>query len=208
MKRLALIVLALLVPGLVAAAPGATAPGQALNWGLQGTAEWSGSGFLAENFAIHGEVVGAGTYSGTLSAGPYFTTETCGPQCAPVTGAIDFVTWRGDLSTIVEPDGLVTVLSIGSGTTYYFTLDLAIVGGTRAYSHATGTLSVSYASHQPTSQPDCIVCPIEDGGTLTGSIAHGPLGAHLWPPERPQSVVSSAIFRQAYAPFRRRRPPG
>jgi hypothetical protein len=195
MKRLALIVLALLVPGLVAAAPGATAPGQALNWGLLGTAEWSGSGFLAETFAIHGDVTGAGTYSGKLNAGPYFTTDTCGPQCAPVSGALDFVTRQGNLSTIVEPDGLVTVLSIGSGTTYYFTLDLAIVGGTRAFSHASGTLSLSYASHQPTGQPDCIVCPIEDGGTLTGSITHGPLDSRLWPLERPQSMDSFAIFR-------------
>jgi hypothetical protein len=171
MRRLALTTLTMLLAGLLAAGSGTTAAGHPVNWTLAGAAEWSGSGFLAEKFSIHGVINGVGTYSGTLEAGPYFTTETCGPQCAPVTGTIDFVTRRGNLTATVAPEGLVTVVSIGSGTTYDFTLPLQILSGTRAYARASGSLSLSYSSHLPTNQPGCSVCPIEDAGTLTGMIA-------------------------------------
>ena len=173
MKRLALIALTLVLAGLLVAATGATAGGQNVSWTLGGTAEWSGPGFLAETFAIHGSAKG-GTYSGTLHAGPYFTTPTCGPQCAPVTGTIDFAAPQGTFTTNVEPAGLVSVVSIGSGTTYSFTLTLRIVSGTKSFAHAGGTLSLTYESHLPTNQVECNVCPIVDGGTLTGNVDRGP----------------------------------
>jgi hypothetical protein len=172
-KRLALTALALVLAGLLVAATGATAGGQNVSWRLGGTAEWSGPGFLAETFSIHGSVDG-GTYSGTLHAGPYFTTPTCGPQCAPVTGTIDFATRQGTFTANVEPEGLVSVVSIGSGTTYSFALTLRVVSGTKSFAHAGGTLSLTYESHLPTNQPNCSVCPIEDGGTLTGNMERGP----------------------------------
>jgi hypothetical protein len=173
MKRLALIALALVLGGLLVGATGATAGGQNVNWNLGGTAEWSGSTFLAESFAIHGTVAG-GTYSGTLHAGTYFTTATCGPQCAPVTGTIDFDAHGGTFTATVEPAGLVSVVSIGSGTTYSFELTLNIVSGTKSFAHASGTLSLTYESHLPTNQVDCSVCPIVDQGTLTGNVDRSP----------------------------------
>jgi hypothetical protein len=170
MKRLALITLAALAVALPFATSGATATTQTVDWSLSGTSVWSGSGFLADTFAIHGKVQGLGSYSGTLDAGPYFTTETCGPSCAAVTGTIKFVTRRGTLSTQVDPEGLVTVISIGSGTTYSFTLPLVVTGGTKNFRRAVGSLSLSYGSTLPTNQPECSVCSIVDGGELTGQI--------------------------------------
>jgi hypothetical protein len=174
MKRLVLTTLTALVAILLVATSGASAPAQTVDWRLSGTAEWSGPGFLAQSFAIHGTVQGLGSYSGTLTAGTYFQTETCGPQCAPVTGTIDFVTHRGNLSTTVDPQGLVTVTSIGSGTTYSFSLPLTITGGTKSFGHWSGSLSLSYGSTLPTNQPDCNVCPIVDGGELTGQVLRSP----------------------------------
>jgi hypothetical protein len=163
-----------LVATLLVATSGATAPTQPIDWRLDGTAAWSGSGFLAQAFAIHGVVKGLGSYSGTLNAGTYFTTETCGPQCAPVTGTIEFVTHRGNLTMTVDPEGLVTVISIGSGTTYSFSLPLTITGGTRSYAHLSGSLTLSYSSTLPTNQPNCSICPIVDGGELTGQVVRSP----------------------------------
>jgi hypothetical protein len=68
----------------------------------------------------------------------------------------------------------VTVISIGSGTTYSFTLPLVITGGTKSLRHASGSLSLSYGSTLPTNQPECNVCPIVDGGELTGQIVRSP----------------------------------
>jgi hypothetical protein len=172
MKRPAFIAATLLAVGLLFAPSGATAGGPDLSWELRGSAEWAGSGFLAQSFTIHGAIMGVGTYRGTLSAGAYFTTETCGPQCAPITGTVEFVTNKGRFTTDVGEAGLVSVISIGSGTTYSFTLPLTIVSGTRAYGNAGGALDLVYSSTQPTNQPDCVVCPIVDGGTLTGTITH------------------------------------
>jgi hypothetical protein len=172
MKRPAFIVATLLAVGLLLAPSGATAAGPSVSWDLRGSAEWAGSGFLADSFTIHGAITDVGSYSGTLSAGAYFTTETCGPQCAPITGTVEFVTNKGRFTASVGEAGLVSVLSIGSGTTYSFTLPLTIVSGTRAFGNASGELDLVYSSTQPTNQPDCVVCPIVDGGTLTGTIAH------------------------------------
>ena len=170
MKRLALTTLAALAVALPFATSGATAPTQTVDWRLDGSAVWSGSTFLAQSFAIHGTVQGLGTYSGTLDAGTYFQTQTCGPECAPVTGTIVFHTHRGDLTTTVDPAGLVTVISIGSGTTYSFTLPLVITDGTKSFKHASGSLSLTYSSTLPTNQVTCNVCPIVDGGELTGQV--------------------------------------
>jgi hypothetical protein len=174
MKKLALTTLAALAAALPFATAGATAPTQPIDWNLSGSAAWSGSTFLAQTFAIQGTVQGLGTYSGTLDAGTYFQTETCGPQCAPVTGTIQFHTHRGDLTTTVDPQGLVTVISIGSGTTYSFTLPLVITDGTKSYKHASGSLTLTYGSTLPTNRAECNVCPIEDGGELTGQIVRSP----------------------------------
>jgi hypothetical protein len=176
MKRLALTTLVLVLATFLAASSGATAPTQTIDWKLTGTAAWSGPVLSAQSFAIHGAVAGAGSYSGTLDAGAYFTTNTCGPSCAPITGSIVFVTHQGTLSTRVDPAGLVTVTSIGSGTTYGFTLPLVITGGTKSYSRASGSLSLAYASTLPTNQPECTVCPIVDSGELTGQIVRSPSG--------------------------------
>jgi hypothetical protein len=174
MKRLVLTTLTALVTILLVATSGASAPTQTIDWRLSGTAVWSGSEFLAQTFAIHGTVEGVGSYSGTLNAGTYFTTDTCGPQCAPVTGTIEFVGHRGTLTTSVDPQGLVTVISIGSGTTYSFSLPLTITGGTKSFGHASGSLNLSYGSTLPTNQPNCSVCPIVDGGELTGQVVRSP----------------------------------
>jgi hypothetical protein len=174
MKRVALTTVALVLATLLVASTGATAPAQTVDWRLSGTATWSGPGVLAQSFAIHGTVEGFGTYSGTLTAGTYFTSSTCGPECAPVTGTILFSSHKGDLTTTVDPQGLVTVTTIGSGTTYGFSLPLRIVDGTKSYGHTGGTLTLDYASHLPTNQPDCSVCPIEDTGSLTGQLNRAP----------------------------------
>jgi hypothetical protein len=172
MKRLALTTFALVLAALLVAASGSTAPAQTVDWRLDGTATWSGPGVLAQSFAIHGTIQDVGSYSGTLNAGTYFTSETCGPDCAPVTGTIELDTRKGNLTATVDPEGLVTVTTIGSGTTYGFSLPLTIVDGTKSYGHTGGTLTLAYASHLPTNQPDCPVCPIEDTGSLTGQLDH------------------------------------
>jgi hypothetical protein len=168
MKR-PLVSAVLLALGLILAVPG-LAGDRSVSWTLTGTSERSGSGFLAETFAVHGILAGGGTYSGTLSAGTYSSTVECGPLCAPVTGTIELETRRGTVTTSVAAGGFVTVLSIASGTTYTFELALEIDGGTRSYSHASGTLELTYSSLQPTNQPEC-PCAVVDNGTLTGQIS-------------------------------------
>ena len=177
MKRLLLMSVTLVLATLLASATGATAGTQTVDATLSGAAEWSGGDvFHVETFSIHGDVSGTinGTYSGTLNAGPYFNSDTCGPECAPVTGTIEFVTQRGSFTTTVEPGGLLTLFAIGSGNHYSFALTLQIVDGTRYYKHASGELSLSYGSDQNFNLPECQICPIADGGHLTGTIARGP----------------------------------
>jgi hypothetical protein len=174
MKRLTLLGLGLLVATLFLAAHGATAGAQQVSWTLGGSATWGGTSFLADTFSIDGDVQGLGSYSGTFEAASYFTTDTCGPQCATVTGTLQFVTRQGTFNATVQPGGLVTVASIGSGTTYSFDLTLSIGGGTRSYAHASGTLRLVYESQLPTNRPECAVCPIVDGGTVTGAITRSP----------------------------------
>lgn len=178
MKRLLLTTATVVLATLLASASGAAASTQTVDATLAGAAEWSGDPLHVETFTIHGDVSGTieGTYSGTLVAGTYFNSNTCGPVCAPITGTIDFSTRRGSFSTTVEPGGLVTLFSIGSGNHYSFALTLQIVSGTRYYSHASGELSLSYGSDQNFNLPECQICPIADGGHLTGTIARGPAG--------------------------------
>jgi hypothetical protein len=166
---------------LVSAAAGTAAAATfPVNAQLSGTAVWSAQDALSfvHTFSISGTVDGlggGGTYSGTLDAGTYSTSASCGPACADVTGTIDFVTRRGSFTATVQPAGLVVWFSIGSGTTYNFTLTLTFVGGTRSFSHATGELGLSYFSHLPSPGSGVCnpfpTCSISDGGTLTGTIS-------------------------------------
>jgi hypothetical protein len=176
MKRLLLTSVTLVLATLLASASGATAATQTVDATLAGAAEWTGDPLQVETFSIHGTVSGTveGTYSGTLNAGTYFNSNTCGPTCAPITGTIDFVTRRGSFSTTVAPGGLLTLFAIGSGNHYSFALTLQIVDGTRYYKHASGELSLSYGSDQNFNLPECQICPIADGGHLTGTIVRGP----------------------------------
>jgi hypothetical protein len=164
---------------LLSAAAGTAAAGtRPVTAQLTGAAVWSGQDpYFVHTFAISGVVDGVGgggTYSGTLQAGTYFTSFTCGPACAPVTGTIDFVTRQGSFTTTVQPGGLVVWESIGSGTHYQFALTLKFAGGTRSFSHASGAFSLPYVSSLPAPgswwcTPNC---SIEDTGTLTGTISH------------------------------------
>ena len=180
MRQIAGVALAALVALLVIVAGATAAKSETVNWTLRGAAEWTPSPVTGidnvQQFAVHGSIAGVGTYSGTLTAGDYFTTNTCGPQCAPITGTIIFVTQRGSLTTTVDPGGVVSVTLIGSGTYYYFTLDLSVVDGTKSYSHASGHFSLQYSSdlrNDAYAPCDPSPCTVEDGGTLTGSTSHG-----------------------------------
>jgi hypothetical protein len=180
MRRIAVIALAAFVALLVVVAGATAAKSQTVNWTLRGAAEWTPStapgNYNVQTFEVHGSVEGVGTYSGTLTAGDYFTTNTCGPQCALITGTITFVTQQGSLTTTVDPGGVVSVNVIGSGTYYYFTLDLSVVDGTKRYTHVSGHFSLQYSSdlqHDGYFPCDPSPCTVHDGGTLTGSISRG-----------------------------------
>jgi hypothetical protein len=137
---------------------------------LTGSAVWSDS-----DFAISGRFdgkLGHGTYTGTLTAGDTrFSTPTCGPVCADVTGTIRFVGNGGRFTAEVQPGGLVQFEDIASHSFRDFTLELRIVDGTGRYSHADGVLSLSYSSvwtHTTINGVD--VNRIDDTGTLAGSL--------------------------------------
>jgi hypothetical protein len=137
---------------------------------LTGSAVWSDS-----DFAISGRFdgkLGHGTYTGTLTAGDTrFSTPTCGPVCADVTGTIRFVGNGGRFTAEVQPGGLVQFEDIASHSFRDFTLELRIVDGTGRYSHADGVLSLSYSSvwtHTTINGVD--VNRIDDTGTLVGSL--------------------------------------
>jgi hypothetical protein len=180
MGRFAVGVLAALVALLMGVAGATAAKSQTVDWTLHGAAAWTPNTapgiYNVQTFDVQGSIADVGTYSGTLTAGTYFTTDTCGPQCAPITGTITFTTKHGSLITTVDPGGLVTVNVIGSGTYYNFTLDLSIVDGTKSYGHASGQLSLQYGSSLQNDgyfPCDPSPCTVQDGGTLTGSVARG-----------------------------------
>jgi hypothetical protein len=135
---------------------------------LTGTAVWSSSGFAISG-GFDGKI-GHGTYTGTLTMGPdRFTTETCGPVCADVTGTIVFAANGGRFTVEVRPGSIVRLEDIASQSLREFTLDLGIVGGTGRYAHAAGVLSLSYSSlWTHTTINGVFVDMIEDTGTLVG----------------------------------------
>jgi hypothetical protein len=180
MRRIAALALAAFVALLMITAGATAAKSETVNWTLRGASEWTLDPVTGianvQVFDAQGSIEGVGTYSGTLTAGDYFTTDTCGPQCAPITGTITFVTQRGSFTTTVDSGGVVSVVQIGSGTYYYFSLDLSIVDGTKSYSHASGHFSLGYSSdlrNDAYAPCDPSPCTVEDGGTLTGTISRG-----------------------------------
>jgi hypothetical protein len=163
-------------------------PTKPVSYTLSGTSVWSAD-FLPPSFAIQGDVFDGkariGTYSGTLDAGAWesYTLGRCalGPECASVTGGtITFAIKGSQVNATVDPGGLVTeLLSTPSHETYIFEpLQVTITGGTHAYAHAQGTLSLHYETTRfqqeltPTGYCSPLsTCPITDTGTLAGTIA-------------------------------------
>ena len=81
--------------------------------GLTGSSQWASAGY-----AISGTVeggLGRGTYSGALTvAGASFTSATCGPVCAAVSGSITFSTRAGGLTASVQRGSVVSMEEIAS----------------------------------------------------------------------------------------------
>jgi hypothetical protein len=135
---------------------------------LTGTAVWSLQTYTIAG-AFEGEL-GRGTYTGTLTGGPDFTTPTCGPVCEDVTGTITFSAKNGDFTAEVQTGSFVALEDIRSHSVRDFTLELDVVSGTRGYAHASGALSLAYTSiweHQFVN--GVFIDEIVDSGTLTGS---------------------------------------
>jgi len=179
MRRTALVGVATFVALLVVAL-GASAKTRSVDWTLAGAADWTPNTApgtaQVHTFAVHGSITDVGTYSGTLNAGDYFQTETCGPECAPVTGSLTFVTKQGSFTATLDSSSYLYVNVIGSGTYYTMVLDLTVSDGTKSYSHASGEFSLQYSSslqndgYQPC---DPSPCTVHDAGELTGSFVRG-----------------------------------
>jgi hypothetical protein len=140
---------------------------------LTGTSQWSTDpATFATTTTIQGTFdgrLGRGTYAGTLSGGPPFSTFDCGPTCESVTGTITFSAKRGDFTAIVQSDSVVRLEDIASHSWRSFTHTLVVVSGTRSYVHAGGTLALAYTSTWTHEFVDGVfVNKIEDSGTLTG----------------------------------------
>ena len=154
-------------------AAGASAPGpKDKQADLTGSSIWSTapvaysiSGRLAGN-------LGRGTYTGTLTPGTtLFTTSTCGPVCADVTGSITVSTPGGRFTAVVQPGGVVSMEDIASHSFRDFTLVLRITAGTRRYAHASGLLGLTYSSVWTHTFVDGVfVSEIDDTGTLAGNL--------------------------------------
>ena len=158
----------------------ATAAVAGNNTTLTGTAVWTTQsspelGLESTTTTIHGSFsgkLGRGTYSGTLEGGSPFTTGDCGPFCENVTGTITFSSTRGNFTTAVEPGSVVALEDIASHSFRTFTLTLGVETGTRSYTHADGTLTLSYSSvwsHFFDSETLQFRNRIDDSGTLTGN---------------------------------------
>ena len=134
---------------------------------LAGAAEWS-----TRTTTIHGSFtgkLGSGTYAGALQGGDPFTSPDCGPVCQPVTGTITFSSKRGDFTAAAQPGSVVALEEIASHSFRRFTITLAVVGGTRGYARARGTLTLSYASAREHQLVEgAYVDAIADAGTLSG----------------------------------------
>jgi hypothetical protein len=135
---------------------------------LTGTAVWSLQTYTIGG-AFEGEL-GRGTYTGTLTGGPDFTTPTCGPVCEDVTGTITFSAKNGDFTAEVQTGSVVALEEIASHSFRDFTLDLEVVSGTRRYAHASGALTLAYTSIWEHEFVDGVfINEIGDSGTLTGT---------------------------------------
>ena len=151
----------------VARAAGASVPKQK-EAALAGSSTWSTSYTVSGRFDGS---LGHGTYTGTLTPGSgVFTTATCGPVCANVTGSMTFSTRDGRFTAVAQPGSVVGTEEIASRSFRGFTLSLRVVGGTGPYAHATGRLSLTYSlvwTH--TWVNGVYVDRIDDTGALAGS---------------------------------------
>ena len=148
---------------------GVTAGSQQKEARLAGSSTWSTSYSVSGRFDGG---LGHGTYTGTLTPGSsVFTTATCGPVCANVTGSITFATRGGRFTAAVQPGSVVSKEEIASRSFRDFTLALRIVGGTGSYSRASGRLSLTYSSVWTHTWVNGVyVDKIEDAGTLVGTL--------------------------------------
>jgi hypothetical protein len=163
LKRLAVAAASLVVVLATAAAVSA-----ATSTSLTGTAEWTD-----QATTIHGTLDGrlSGTYTGTLTHVLAETTSECGPVCATVSGEITFSTNHGDFTAVVQPGSFLSIEEIASRSFRTFELQLTVVDGTKKYTHAQGSLSLSYTSTWShfTSGDGTVVNQIDDQGTLSGN---------------------------------------
>lgn len=129
--------------------------------------------------------LGSGTYVGTIEFEPFVfplsdsnLVSPCSlaAYCTAVTGgSITFSSNRGDFTVEVQPGGLLGECfchpRFDSRT---FSVTLLVVGGTRSYAHASGTLSLTYSSSWSHGYVFdgvtlTFVSTVEDTGTLTGN---------------------------------------
>jgi hypothetical protein len=188
MRRMVIAVLAF--ASLLALSPvvAEAGPTRSVSYTLTGSAEWNALEFPS-SFAISGQVsdgkARVGTYTGTLLAGTFAAcpNNPYGPACAPVTGGtVTFALRGGSVTTAVQPGGFVwQIFPVPSQEWYVFEVDLSVTSGTHAYARAQGTLSLVYGTRRdnlawdpvtgiPCFHVDIATCPIEDSGTLTGTI--------------------------------------
>jgi hypothetical protein len=199
MKRLAVAALALaaLFASSSVALAGSTRP---VSGKLIGTSEWET--LRAATWTIHGtytsDALGSGTYAGTLTTSHEVVDASvewpadcfatffvpCGSPKFAVAGSIAFTTDSGaSLTTAVAPGSTVVESDTYKVMDYIFDLSLDVTGGTRRFKHATGSLSLDYATTVQIGGFGCISEPIPgldyaicgrhyDGGTLTGTIGH------------------------------------
>lgn len=196
MRRITALALVALALGTTAATAAGT---KTIDGTLKGTSEWTTS-FFATSWTIHGtyttDTLGSGTYSGTLTAGDVldparespagcYTSgfRPCASPTFAVTGSITFTGDHGaSFTTTVDPGSGVTAFENNEIVSHTFDLGLTITGGTKRYRHATGSLSLSYETHNWYGGFGCIgvfnpdlpeleVCNVHyDSGTLTGTI--------------------------------------
>jgi hypothetical protein len=135
---------------------------------LTGTSQWTPGYVLSGTFDGG---FGRGTYSGALAAGASFTSSTCGPVCAGLTGSMTFSTRTGSFTGTVQPGSVVSMEDIASHSFRDFRVQLKVVGGTGRYAHARGRLSLTYSSVWTHDWEGGVpVDAIADAGTLVGTI--------------------------------------
>jgi hypothetical protein len=136
-------------------------------------ADLTGSSVWSTSYTVSGRLrrdLARGTYTGTLKPGStVFSTQTCGPVCAGVTGSITVSTPSGRFTAVVQRGGVVSMEDIASRSFRDFTLALRVTGGTGRYARANGLLSLTYSSVWTHTVVDGVsVDRIDDTGTLVG----------------------------------------